>query len=136
MPQDIYLLDDTILNNLVFDFNKSDIKDEINEIIKKVNLYDLINKLPNKYNEILGEKAKNFSGGQIKRFGLARCLVKKRPILILDEPTAGLDKENTDSLIKLIKNISTDTTVVVVNHNNDFEKVSDNVLNLNNQNKT
>ena len=136
MPQDIYLLDDTILNNLVFDFNKSDIKDEINEIIKKVNLYDLINKLPNKYNEILGEKAKNFSGGQIKRFGLARCLVKKRPILILDEPTAGLDKENTDSLIKLIKNISTDTTVVVVSHNNDFEKVSDNVLNLNNQNKT
>ena len=59
MPLDIYLLDDTILNNLVFDFNKSDIKDEINEIIKKVNLYDLINKLPNKYNEIW-EKGKIF----------------------------------------------------------------------------
>ena len=130
MPQEIYLLDDTIKENIIFDFNVDNNKDDLDEVLKKVNLYNFIQKLPNKYEEKLGERANLFSGGQIKRFGLARCLIKKRPVIILDEPTTGLDKENVSNLIKSIKKISEENTVIIVSHNNEFEKVADFVLNL------
>lgn len=130
MPQDIYLMDDTIKNNVLFDNNDKSVEINLDEILKQVNLFDFAIKLPNKYEEKLGDRAASLSGGQIKRFGLARCLAKNRSILILDEPTAGLDSINSQKLIILIKEISKTHTVIVVSHNNDFEKVSDSVIDL------
>ena len=130
MPQDVYLLDDTIINNIMFDDKSSLSKDGVDEILKQLNLYSFVYSLPNKYEEKLGDRATTISGGQIKRFGLARCLIKKRPVIILDEPTVGLDKNNSVKLITLIKEISREHTVIVVSHNNDFEEISDNLINL------
>lgn len=130
MPQDIYLMDDTIINNVLLDQYHRSAEINLDKILKKVNLYDFVNKLPNKYDEKLGDKASNLSGGQIKRFGLARCLAKNRSILILDEPTAGLDSINSQKLILLIKDISKIFTVIVVSHNSDFQKIADNVIEL------
>ena len=130
MPQDVYLLDDTIINNIMFDDKSSMSKNDVDKILKQLNLYSFVYSLPNKYDEKLGDRATTISGGQIKRFGLARCLIKKRPIIILDEPTVGLDKNNSVKLITLIKEISREHTVIVVSHNNDFEEISDNLINL------
>ena len=117
MPQDIYLLDDTIKNNIIFDENSELDILRANKILKSTNLLNFIEKLPNKYDERIGEKANRLSGGQIKRLGLARCLYKNRQILILDEPTSGLDDSNTQSLMNLIKEISKNHTVIIVSHN-------------------
>ncbi len=130
MPQEIYLMDDTIRNNVIFDHYDKSVKVNLDKILKQVNLYDFVIKLPNKYEEKLGDRASNLSGGQIKRFGLARCLAKNRSVLILDEPTAGLDIVNSQKLILLIKEISEIFTVIVVSHNSDFEKIADHVINL------
>ena len=124
------MLDDTIINNIMFDDKSSMSKNDVDKILKQLNLYSFVYSLPNKYDEKLGDRATTISGGQIKRFGLARCLIKKRPIIILDEPTVGHDKNNSVKLITLIKEISREHTVIVVSHNNDFEEISDNLINL------
>ena len=128
MPQKIYLLDDTIKNNIVFQSNKNIDEVYLKKIIKDVGLDNFIDTLPNKLNEIIGENAKKISGGQIKRIGLARSLYKNKKTLILDEPTSGLDNKSSEELIELLKKLSSNKNILIVSHNQDFGKISDNIL--------
>lgn len=128
MPQKIYLLNDTIKNNIVFQSNKNIDEIYLKKIIKDVGLDNFIDTLPNKLNEFIGENAKKISGGQIKRIGLARSLYKNKKTLILDEPTSGLDNKSSEELIELLKKLSFNKNILIVSHNKDFGKISDNIL--------
>ncbi len=107
VSQDVVLFDDTIKKNI--SLGKENIKYErILEACQKANCTEFINKLPKKFNELVGEKGVRLSGGQKQRIAIARAFLKNSPFLLLDEATSALDskseKKIQNSLSRLIKN--------------------------------
>ncbi|HEV7736607.1 MAG TPA: ABC transporter ATP-binding protein, partial [Chlamydiales bacterium] len=89
VPQKPFLFFDTVAENISFgrDFSKADIK----EAAEKAFAHEFIAELPNSYDTLLAEMGKTLSGGQQQRLAIARALVKKAPILVMDEATSSLD---------------------------------------------
>ena len=83
--------------------------------------------MPEGFNTILGEKGARFSGGQIQRISIARALIKNPKILILDEVTSALDKENTQIIIDLIDKIhkEMEITILIISHDLNLIKNTD-----------
>jgi len=126
VPQNIYLLDDTIKNNLLLFYDKNYDKKRVREILKASNLEKLISKLPGGLNTIIGERGDRLSSGQKQRLGIARALYKNSQLIILDEPTSSLDSKNEISIINEILKIQ-NITLIVITHNekilNEFDKI-------------
>lgn len=97
MPQHPYIFHDTLRHNIAF-YAPDATEAQIRRACEKAGLTEFIAQLPNGLDEIIGEKGRLFSGGQEQRIALARTLLKSRPILLLDEPTAHLDIETELSL--------------------------------------
>ena len=135
VSQETFLFDDTILNNITMNFenhNSSDKIDKIEKILKSLELENFIKSLPKGLNTIVGEKGVKISGGQKQRLGIARALFSEPEILIFDEPTSSLDKENSNQIFKFLLSHKSKKTIVVVSHNILFEKEFDNIFNLEN----
>ncbi len=109
-----FFFKDTIRNNLLIG-NPSATDEEIIDILKMVDIYDLIEKLPNKLDSMLMENANNLSGGQRQKLAIAQALISKPKILIFDESTSNLDSMS-ESIIKKIISSLKDMTVIVVTH--------------------
>jgi ATP-binding cassette subfamily C protein CydC len=77
---------------------------------------ELVNALPDGLETQCGEAGARFSGGQARRIALARVLLSSAPILILDEPTAGLDAETERAFLATLENIGEGRTVILVTH--------------------
>lgn len=92
MPQHPYIFHDTLRHNIAF-YAPDATEQQITIACEKAGLTEFIAQLPNGLDEMIGEKGRLFSGGQEQRIALARTLLKPRPILLLDEPTAHLDIE-------------------------------------------
>ncbi len=129
VPQTVYLMDTSIKNNIIFGSSKYKKKD-LNEAIKKANLGTFINKLPKGIDTIIGEKSNKISGGQTQRIGIARALIKKPSILILDESTNSLDNETENKILDNIKKLKKELTIILISHNNNSLKICDKVINL------
>ena len=125
MPQ---LIPDTIRYNLVFDNNIDD--NHILEILKKVNMYDLINSLEYGLDTLVGDNNFGFSGGQIQRLSIARMLLKDADIFIMDEPFASLDDSNTKLIIQSFIELLNDKTVVISTHKEIENRFFDTVIRL------
>lgn len=126
VSQENILLNDTIIEN--FKLIKSDVTlEEIEEVCKKVNLFNFIKNLREGFHTFLGEKGARFSGGQIQRLSIARALINKPQLLILDEVTSALDRENTDIIIDLIDRIHKDLgiTIIIISHDLNLLKNTD-----------
>jgi len=89
---------------------------DVLEALKAVGLYEDIEKLPQKYNTVIGEGERNLSFGQMQLLTLARAIVTNPPILLLDELTSGLDAVTEAGILKAIKNVSTNRTIVTISH--------------------
>jgi ABC-type multidrug transport system fused ATPase/permease subunit len=118
VPQHIYLADDTVAANIAFGLETKDINEVLIEKAAKIaNLHQfVIDELPNQYQTIVGENGVRLSGGQRQRIGIARALYRNPKLLILDEPTSSLDKNNEKLIIDEIHKIK-DITLIVVTHN-------------------
>ena len=115
VTQDITLFDDTIKNNIIY-ANSDATDDEINEVAKNSYALDFIEKLPNKFDTIIGENGVRLSGGEKQRISIARAMLKKTPIILLDEATSSLDAE-TESKIQTAMDVLTENkTTVVIAH--------------------
>lgn len=126
VSQENILLNDTIIEN--FKLIKSDVTlEEIEEVCKKVNLFNFIKNLREGFHTVLGEKGARFSGGQIQRLSIARALINKPKLLILDEVTSALDRENTKIIIDLIDRIHKDLriTIIIISHDLNLLKNTD-----------
>lgn len=113
--QEVTLFNTSILENIRFgDKNATD--EQVKEAARLANCEEFIEKLPEKYDTIIGENGSKLSGGERQRISIARAFLKNAPIILLDEISASLDVENEmkiqESLNKLIKN----KTVLVVSH--------------------
>ena len=115
VPQETFLFDNTIKKNIIFDFYDKNIElSKVVESAKLAEIHDFIERLPDKYETIVGENGILLSGGQKQRIGIARALYKDKEILTLDEATNALDikteKKILDNITK--KNI----TIIQITH--------------------
>lgn len=115
LPQQVHLISGSVRDNIAL--ADDDIADEI--IIKAARracAHDLIIDLPDGYATEVGDGGSRFSGGEKKRIAIAQILLRDPPILLLDEPTADLDRDAELAFIRTLRELATDHTVVVVTH--------------------
>lgn len=91
-------------------------ENDVIEALEAVDLYEDIAKLPEKHNTVIGEGESNLSFGQMQLMTLARAIVTNPPILLLDELTSGLDAVTEAKILKAIKNVSANRTIVTISH--------------------
>ena len=115
VPQDSFLFSDSIINNIKFG-NENASETEIKAVSKIAGIHKEIIKFKNKYNTILGERGVNLSGGQKQRICIARALVKKPKILILDDCLSALDTETEEKIINSLGGYIKDTTTIISSH--------------------
>ncbi len=115
VPQDSFLFSDTIINNIRFGNEKATLK-EIEQVCKIAGIHKEILKFKDQYNTMLGERGVNLSGGQKQRVCIARALVKKPKILILDDCLSALDTETEEKIIKSLNDYIKDTTTIISSH--------------------
>ena len=115
VSQDTTLFDDTIKNNILYaNSNASD--DEVNEAVKHSFANEFIDRLPNKFDTIIGENGVRLSGGEKQRLSIARAILKKTPIILLDEATSSLDAETESKIQKAINFLTKGRTTIVIAH--------------------
>lgn len=115
VPQDSILFHMSIKDNLLW--AKEDATDEeILSACKLANAHDFIRDFKREYDTIVGDRGVRLSGGQIQRIALARAVLRKPDILILDEATSSLDTHSERLIQNAVENISKDTTVIAIAH--------------------
>jgi len=113
--QDVTLFDDTIKNNIAY--AKLDASDsEIFEAAKLSFCDEFINKLPNKFDTFIGENGYRLSGGEKQRLSIARAMLKKSKIILLDEATSSLDAETESKIQEAINLLTKNRTTLVIAH--------------------
>lgn len=115
VTQEIILFNDTILNNIAYGLENIDLK-RVEEVARAANAHEFIERLPDGYNTLVGERGAILSGGQRQRLSLARALLKDSPILILDEATSALDTESERLVQQAIDLLMQNRTVIVIAH--------------------
>lgn len=115
IPQDIFLFADTIYNNLKFG-NEDVTDEEVKDACELCCADEFIEKLPMKYDTMVEENGNNLSGGQKQRLAIARALLKKPDILIMDEATSNLDTITEESIKRTIQNFSDTMTCIIIAH--------------------
>ena len=115
VSQDTTLFDDTIKNNIAYaKLDATD--DEIEEVAKKSFASEFIEKLPNKYDTVIGENGTRLSGGEKQRLSIARAMLKKSPIILLDEATSSLDADTESKIQEAINLLTRGRTTIVIAH--------------------
>src|SRR5439155_12755749 len=91
-------------------------RQEIIQAAALANASEFIEKLPDGYNTVLGERGMTLSGGQRQRIAIARAVIRNTPILIMDEPTTGLDSASEKLVFEALDRLMEGRTVVVIAH--------------------
>ena len=115
VSQDTTLFDDTIKNNIAY-ANSAASQIEIEEAAQFSFASEFIDKLPNKYDTLIGENGVRLSGGEKQRLSIARAILKKSSIILLDEATSSLDAETEDKIQKAISFLTKGRTTIVIAH--------------------
>ncbi len=115
VSQDVVLFDDTIKNNIAYADSNATQKD-IEEACNFAAADEFIKKLPNKYETVVGENGVRLSGGQKQRISIARAILKRSPIILLDEATSSLDTESERIVQNAINNLIKGRTTIVIAH--------------------
>jgi len=115
VSQDTTLFDDTIFNNIAYANTNASIA-QIKEAAEFSFASEFIEKLPNKYDTLIGENGVRLSGGEKQRLSIARAILKKSPIILLDEATSSLDAETESKIQKAISFLTKGRTTIVIAH--------------------
>lgn len=130
VPQGNLILSGTICDNITFCEEKPDL-DKVVSAAKAAQIIDDINKMPDGFNTVLGEKGHGLSEGQVQRIAIARALYFDAPILLLDEATSSLDIETEERLLASIKSM-TDKTCIIISHRQEVLNACDKTFILQN----
>jgi len=115
VSQETTLFDDTIKNNIKY-ANLNASEEEIYKAAKLSFSDEFINKLPNKYETLIGEDGVRLSGGEKQRISIARAMLKKSSIILLDEATSSLDSETETKIQEALKILTKNKTTIVIAH--------------------
>ena len=117
VPQDVFLFSDSIRNNVKFGSNNPEVTEqELDAVCKTADILETIGKLEHGYETILGERGVNLSGGQKQRLSIARSLLRKPEILVLDDCLSAVDTETEDKILKELQKDQKNRTTVIVSH--------------------
>ena len=115
VAQDITLFDDTIRNNILY-ANPDASEKELSEAVRYSYSKDFIDKLPSKFETLIGENGIRLSGGEKQRISIARAMLKKSSIILLDEATSSLDADTETKIQEAIKLLTNNKTTLVIAH--------------------
>jgi subfamily B ATP-binding cassette protein MsbA len=127
VSQEVILFDDTVAANIAYGNRGAGIE-EIIEASKAAYAHDFIMELPHGYDTIIGERGMSLSGGQRQRLSIARAILRKPPILILDEATSSLDTASELMVQKALENLMQNRTTFVIAHRLSTIKKADRIL--------
>ncbi len=126
VSQDVTLFDDTVKNNILYG-NLNSSEDEISKAIELSYCSDFVNNLPQKENTVIGENGVRLSGGEKQRISIARAMLKKSKIILLDEATSSLDADTEHKIQEAIGVLTKNRTTVVIAHRLSTIMMSDNI---------
>ncbi|MCC5917282.1 MAG: ABC transporter ATP-binding protein [Cryomorphaceae bacterium] len=115
VPQDVFLFSDTLHNNIAFGVDHAT-REDVEAAAKLAGLHNNILDFPNGYETRLGERGVTLSGGQKQRTALARALIKKPKILILDDSLSAVDTETEEHILRSIRSFSKKITTFIISH--------------------
>lgn len=131
VSQSPYIFNLSIKDNIKL-ANPTVTDEEIIKVCKKAQIHDVITSMEKGYDTMVGENGVILSGGQKQRIAIARALIKKAKIILLDEATSSLDNSNQEKIKNVIKELSKDHTVIIVAHRLSTIVNSDNIFVVNN----
>ena len=115
IPQDIVMFNDSIFYNIHYG-NLESSKNDVIKVAKKAKIMNFIDRLPKKFNTIVGERGLKLSGGEKQRIAIARTLLKDPDIILLDEASSSLDYKTETEIKKNLNNFNINKTVISVAH--------------------
>ncbi|HMK46527.1 MAG TPA: ABC transporter ATP-binding protein [Methanocella sp.] len=127
VSQDIFLFNDTIENNIKYGRPGASSEDVIRVSIK-ARIHDFIEKLPNGYDTLIGERGTKLSVGQRQRISIARAFLKDTPLIILDEPTSAIDPETEMHLKESLDELMKGRTTFIISHRMSLTEIADKVI--------
>jgi len=132
VPQDVFLFSDTIADNITFGMNHEISKETIAEYAKFASIHDDIKDLPEGYETLVGERGVTLSGGQKQRISLARALIKKPEIIILDDCLSAVDASTENKIVEFFNTSLQNKTTIVITHRVHAQMNYNNILVLEN----
>jgi subfamily B ATP-binding cassette protein MsbA len=115
VSQETTLFDDTIKNNIKY-ARENATDDEIYHVAKSSFCEEFISNLPNKYETLIGENGVRLSGGEKQRLSIARAMLKKSSVILLDEATSSLDSETESKIQQALNILTKNKTTIVIAH--------------------
>ena len=115
VPQDTVLFNDTIGYNIGYADEQST-DQNIEAAAQMAQIHDFVDRLPKRYDTVVGERGLKLSGGEKQRVAIARTIIKNPPILILDEATSALDSETEAGIVSALNDVSKGRTSIVIAH--------------------
>ena len=116
VPQEVFLFSDTIAENIRFGRNDDVQPEEIKEAARKAHVLHNIEAFPDQFETILGERGVNLSGGQKQRVSIARALIRKPKLLVLDDCLSAVDTETEEIILSNLQQDTKSRTTVIVSH--------------------
>ena len=117
VPQDVFLFSDSIRNNVLFGSNTPEVtQEQLKEATATADIYETIKSFNKEFETVLGERGVNLSGGQKQRLSIARALLRKPELLILDDCLSAVDTETENRILERLNDQSQDQTTIIVSH--------------------
>ena len=132
VPQDVFLLNDTIYQNILFGTDINNSEEDFKTIAGITNIGKWVSDLPDGYMTLVGERGIRLSGGERKRIGIARALLRKPKILILDEAMTSLDVYTEYKILNHIREHYKKLSQIIITHNEKYLFTVDSVMYLEN----
>jgi ATP-binding cassette subfamily B protein len=127
VPQDVFLFSDTIYNNIAFGTLNIDSEDIV-QSAKEADLYSNIQEFPDKFNTKVGERGITLSGGQKQRVSIARAMIRKPRILIMDDALSAVDTKTENSILQSMERVMKGRTTIIISHRISSAKLADKII--------
>ncbi|MFD5463922.1 ABC transporter ATP-binding protein [Kitasatospora sp. NPDC127059] len=130
LPQQAPLFHASIADNIAYGRAAAALPDEIERAARNAGAHDFITALPDGYRTVIGDDGFQLSGGQAQRVAIARAFLRDTPVLVLDEPTTGLDPHTVEQLIPPLRRLMAGRTIILITHDQALLPLADDVLDL------
>ena len=131
VPQEMFLFHDTLYHNITLGDDTITCRD-VEDALKDAGIWNFVSSLPMGVNSVMGERGSKLSGGQRQRIAIARAIVRRPKLLILDEITTALDPETEAEICDTLRRLSGRVTIIGISHQPAIMKVADLIYHLDN----